>query len=59
VTPRLRKAALVAGILEIAVGLATVVATRDVRGLAFIPPGFLLIVLGRTRWVSARDGREL
>ncbi len=58
-TPRLRTAALVAGILEIAVGLATVVATRDARGFAFIPPGLLLIVLGRTRWISERDGREL
>jgi len=59
VTPRLRKFVIVAGILEIAVGLATVLATRDARGLAFVPGGLLLIVLGRTRWYSSKDGREL
>jgi hypothetical protein len=59
VSPRLRKFVIVAGILEIAAGLATVVATRDARGLAFLPGGLLLIVFGRTRWFSARDGREL
>ena len=58
-SPRLRKFAIAAGILEIAAGLATVVATRDARGLAFLPGGVLLIVFGRTRWISARDGREL
>ena len=58
-TPRLRKFVIAAGILEIAAGLATVVATRDARGLAFIPGGLLMIVFGRTRWISARDGREL
>jgi hypothetical protein len=59
VSPRLRKFAIAAGILEIAAGLATVVATRDARGLAFLPAGLLLIVFGRTRWYSSRDGREL
>ena len=58
-TPRLRKFVVVAGLLEIAVGLATAVAIHDARGLAFVPGGLLLIVLGRTRWYSSRDGREL
>ena len=58
-SPRLRKFAIAAGILEIAAGLATAAAARDARGLAFLPAGQLLIVLGRTRWISARDGREL
>ena len=58
-SPRLRKFVVVAGILEIAVGLATFIATRDARGLAFIPGGLLLIVFGRTRWYSSKDGREL
>ena len=58
-TPKLRKFVIAAGILEIAVGVATVIATRDARGLAFLPGGLLLIVFGRTRWISARDGREL
>jgi len=58
-SPRLRRFVVGAGVLEIAAGLATVVATRDARGLAFLPGGLLLIVFGRTRWISARDGREL
>lgn len=58
-TPRLRKFAVAAGILEIVVGLATAVAARDARGLAFLPGGLLLIVFGRTRWYSSKDGREL
>ena len=58
-TPRLRKFVVAAGLLEIAVGLATAVAIRDARGLAFVTGGLLLIVLGRTRWYSSRDGREL
>ena len=58
-TPRLRTFVVVAGLLEIAVGLATALVSRDARGLAFIPGGLLLIVLGRTRWYSSRDGREL
>jgi hypothetical protein len=59
VSPWLRKYAIVAGLLEIAAGLVAVVVTRDARGLAFLPPGLLLIVLGRTRWISERTGREL
>ena len=58
-SPRLRKFVVYAGILEIAAGLATVAATRDARGLAFVPGGLLLIVFGRTRWYSSKDGREL
>ena len=58
-TPRLRKFAVYAGILEIAAGLATATASHDARGLAFIPGGLLLIVFARTRWYSSRDGREL
>ena len=58
-SPRLRRFVVYAGILEIAAGVATFIATRDARGLAFIPGGLLLIVFGRTRWYSSRDGREL
>ena len=58
-SPRIRRFVIVAGLLEIAVGLATAVVSRDARGLAFIPGGLLLIVLGRTRWYSSKDGREL
>ncbi|MEP6976691.1 MAG: hypothetical protein ABI948_01410 [Thermoleophilia bacterium] len=58
-SPRLRKFVVYAGLLEIAAGLATAVAIHDARGLAFVPGGLLLIVFGRTRWYSSRDGKEL
>ncbi|MDQ5821709.1 MAG: hypothetical protein M3540_09725 [Actinomycetota bacterium] len=56
---RRRKLSVVVGLIEIAIGLDALIRSRQAYGLGFIAAGVLFIALGRTRWLSAKDGREL